>query len=92
MFVIIAYDIPDTKRRTKVMKLLEGYGAHVQESVFECDLEPAKYQELRKRLHRLLKLEQDNLRCYHLCQADVPRIEVLGVGYAVQRLLPFKVI
>ncbi len=26
MFCVVAYDIPDNRRRTKVMKLLEGYG------------------------------------------------------------------
>jgi len=92
MFVVFAYDIPNNKRRTKVMKMLEGYGEHVQESVFECDLQAATYRQLRQRLNQLLNLEQDNLRVYHLCQADVPRIETVGVSRAVQVLTEFKIV
>jgi len=58
MFVVFAYDIPNNKRRTKVMKMLEGYGEHVQESVFECDLQAATYRQLRQRLNQLLNLSR----------------------------------
>ncbi len=92
MFVVVAYDIPDNKRRTKVMKVLQGYGMHVQESVFECDLQAPTYQQLRQRLHKLINLDQDNVRFYHLCQADVPRIECVGVGRAVQVMTELKII
>ena len=37
-FVVIAYDIVDDKHRTKISKLLEGYGERVNYSVFECML------------------------------------------------------
>lgn len=92
MFVVIAYDIPNQRRRTRIMKLLQGYGEHVQESVFECDLKAGVYRQLRKRLNDLLDLEQDNLRLYHLCRADVPRIEGLGVGREVQLIANFKIV
>jgi CRISPR-associated protein Cas2 len=35
---VIAYDIPDDKRRTKVHKILLGYGKWTQYSLFECFL------------------------------------------------------
>lgn len=35
---VIAYDIPDDKRRTKVHKLLSGFGKWTQYSLFECFL------------------------------------------------------
>lgn len=92
MFVVVAYDIPDNKRRTKVMKMLQGYGVHVQESVFECDLQTSTYQQLRQRLRTLINLDEDNVRFYHLCQADVPRIECVGVGRAVQVMKELKII
>jgi len=83
MFVVVAYDIPDNRRRTKVMKLLEGFGRHVQESVFECDLEPKDYRRMSQRLQRLMNLRADNVRFYHLCPPDVGRIETYGVGQPV---------
>jgi len=36
---VVAYDSPNTKRRRKLAKLLEGYGERLQLSVFECRLQ-----------------------------------------------------
>ena len=33
-FYVIAYDIPNDRRRQKIADLLEGYGKRVQYSVF----------------------------------------------------------
>ncbi|MEJ2211782.1 MAG: CRISPR-associated endonuclease Cas2 [Anaerolineae bacterium] len=84
MFVVVAYDIAHDGRRQRVMKMLKGYGQHVQESVFECDLKAPVYREMVKRLKDLIDLKADNVRLYHLCSADVDRIETLGVGREVQ--------
>lgn len=92
MFVVIAYDIPNNKRRTKIMKVLQGYGAHVQKSVFECALKRGVYRQLRHRLKTLINVEEDNVRFYHLCQADVRRIEALGVGREVQQICAYRVV
>ncbi|MGB3512406.1 MAG: CRISPR-associated endonuclease Cas2 [Microcoleaceae cyanobacterium] len=34
--MIVVYDIPDDKRRTKLSNFLEDYGRRVEFSVFEC--------------------------------------------------------
>ena len=92
MFVVVAYDIPDNRRRTKVMRLLEGYGRHVQESVFECDVEPKDYRQMSQRLQRLINLRADNVRFYHLCPPDIGRIETYGVGQAVHVREIYKIV
>jgi CRISPR-associated protein Cas2 len=92
MFVVVAYDISDDRRRLRVMKMLQGYGHHVQESVFECDLEPAVYRKMVQRLHVLVKPEADNVRFYHLCRQDVRHIRTLGIGPAVQRAREFQIV
>lgn len=92
MFVVVAYDIPDNRRRTKVMKLLEGYGRHVQESVFECDLEGKDYRQMSRRLQGLLNLREDNVRFYHLCPPDIGRIETFGVGQGVHLRKAFTIV
>ena len=92
MFVVVAYDIADDRRRLRVMKALQGYGEHVQESVFECDLEPAVFRHMLGCLSQLLNPRQDNVRLYHLCQTDVQRITELGVGRPVQLAREFKII
>ena len=92
MFVVVAYDIPEDKRRTRVMKMLKGYGEHVQESVFECDLEPAVYREMVQRLRGLIRQDRDNVCFYHLCAADVPRIRKLGIARPVQLAREFQIV
>ncbi|NEP55630.1 MAG: CRISPR-associated endonuclease Cas2 [Symploca sp. SIO2G7] len=86
LFYVVAYDIPDDKRRKKVSDLLEGYGKRVQYSVFECMLSQAKYDELLKRLKRQVKLSEDNLRFYPLSRHTLGQVETWGVGLSVTEL------
>lgn len=74
------------------MKLLEGYGRHVQESVFECDLDAKALRQMSQRLLRLISLREDNVRYYHLCAADVVRVETFGVGGPVHRARQFEIV
>ena len=92
MFVVVAYDIVHDKRRLKVMKMMQGYGEHAQESVFECDLKPATYRTMIQRLKGLINLKEDNVRLYYLCDADIGRIKQLGVGRPVQVAQEFRVV
>jgi CRISPR-associated protein Cas2 len=79
MFIVISYDIPDDRRRTKVMKALKDFGQHVQYSVFECDLKRDDYARLRQRLKKLVNPRQDNIRFYVLSQEDLKKRRVWGV-------------
>lgn len=78
MFVVVSYDIPDDKRRLKVMKTLQGFGHHAQYSVFECRLKRQDLKRLQKRLKALIRREEDDVRLYLLCQQCVPRIIAMG--------------
>lgn len=84
LFVVVTYDIADDRRRQRVMKMLEGYGEHVQESVFDCHLKPGVYREMVKRLRKLVNPRLDNVRLYHLCQADIERIQSIGLAAPVR--------
>lgn len=84
MFVVVSYDISDDRRRGRVANALEDFGERVQLSVFECRLEPAQLDRLRRRMLKLLKLEEDRLRIYRLCAACVPSIEIFGPGRIVE--------
>ena len=46
MFIVVAYDIIDDKRRNRVAKTMEDYGTRVQYSVFECVLEEEYLTEM----------------------------------------------
>mgnify|MGYP002684509608 CR=1 FL=1 len=75
---IIAYDIPHDRRRTKVHRLLCGYGAWTQYSLFECWLTRRNLVELRAKLSRLLDPGCDSVRFYPLCKACVGRVATVG--------------
>lgn len=86
LFYVVVYDIPCDKRRKKVSDLLEGYGRRVQYSVFECVLPQSKYDELRQRLNKQVKLEEDNVRFYPLSRHTLGQVETWGVGPSVTEL------
>jgi CRISPR-associated protein Cas2 len=92
MFVVICYDVPDDRRRTKIMKALKDYGQHVQYSVFECDLKHADYQRLQQRLKKLCNPRQDNIRFYILSEEDVKKRRVWGVERTEMEVLPWYLV
>lgn len=51
MLYIVSYDIPDTKRRTKLAKMLEDFGDRVHYSVFECILDSDLLKKMADRIH-----------------------------------------
>ncbi len=83
LLYVVAYDIPDDKRRKKVSDLLEGYGRRVQYSVFELVLTPQKFDQLRRRLQKQVKLSEDSVRFYPLSKHTLGQVETWGVGPAL---------
>ena len=75
---VIAYDIPDDKRRTKVHQILLGYGKWTQYSLFECFLTRKQLVLLRSRLAEHLVPRQDSVRFYALCANCVSKVETVG--------------
>jgi CRISPR-associated protein Cas2 len=75
---LIAYDISNDRRRTKVHKLLCGFGRWTQYSLFECYLSDKELVTLHGRLDKLLKAEEDNVRFYHVCHACQSKTETVG--------------
>ena len=80
MFVLIAYDITDDRRRTKIAKLMEGYGDRVQGSVFESDLDRSRLEELIRRTRKLIRPSEDSVRFYELDRDYRDRVTILGQG------------
>jgi CRISPR-associated protein Cas2 len=75
---VIAYDIPSDKRRTKVHKVLLGYGKWTQYSLFECFLTRKQLVLLQARLAEHLIARQDSVRFYPLCANCVSKVETVG--------------
>jgi CRISPR-associated protein Cas2 len=68
MLIIVAYDIPNNKRRRKVFRCLKDFGDPRLRSVFECWVTPAALTRLQRELAWLLRFNEDSVRCYFLCE------------------------
>jgi CRISPR-associated protein Cas2 len=74
-FVVVAYDIPDDRRREKLHTALLNYGTAVQYSVFECLVDEKELARMKKQVQRIVKPRLDHVRYYYLCAACVKRVE-----------------
>ena len=75
---VIAYDIPDDKRRNTIHKLLLGFGTWTQYSLFECFLSRKELLLLQSKLGEHLDATQDSVRFYPLCASCVNKVETVG--------------
>lgn len=83
MMVLITYDVntssADGSRRLRlVAKQCVNYGQRVQNSVFECLVDPAQFTELRHRLEKIVDPEKDSIRYYFLGSNWEKRVEHFG--------------
>jgi CRISPR-associated protein Cas2 len=78
MCYVIAYDIPDDRRRTKIHKILTGFGNWTQYSLFECFLSKKELILLKSKLAPYLEDTEDSVRFYPLCAACVEKVETVG--------------
>lgn len=70
MHILITYDIANTKRRTKVATLLEGYGVRVNYSVFELDIAKRQIAPLLQQIEGLADTK-DSVRIYSFNQDTI---------------------
>ena len=94
MLVLITYDVntetvSGKKRLRKVAKQCENYGRRVQNSVFECILDPAQSVVLKQSLIDIIDENVDSLRFYYLGNKYQTKVEHVGVerGIAVDQPL-----
>lgn len=94
MYILVAYDVATSKsggekRLRHVAKICSDYGQRVQNSIFECKVDPAQYCMLKSRLISAISLKHDSIRIYHLHKLWQKRIEKLGVqnDYNIEDLL-----
>jgi len=78
MLVVIVYDIPDDRRRSKLSDFLEGYGRRVQYSVFEAFLSLDEMRQLHQKVKRRVKPSEDNVRFYWISAEAVSRVLTIG--------------
>jgi len=88
MWIIVAYDVrtdeaKGRKRLRRVAQVCKDFGQRVQKSIFECQVDDKKFEELRRRLLREINDEEDNLRLYRLTEPRDEHVETYGVSRTV---------
>ena len=75
---VLCYDIPDDRRRTRLAKMLDGYGDRIQFSVFEAFIERKLFDNLITKVLEILDANEDSFVAYSLCGACEGRRVSLG--------------
>ncbi|VAX04524.1 CRISPR-associated protein Cas2 [hydrothermal vent metagenome] len=83
MLVLVTYDVSvltcDGRRRLRnIAKTCLDYGVRVQNSVFECEVDPAQFTVFKNELESIYNPEEDSLRFYFLGKKGRDRVEHLG--------------
>ncbi len=88
MMVLVTYDV-DTGDETgkgrlrKVAKHCVNYGQRVQNSVFECLLDPGQFVVFRTKLEGIIDKKKDSVRYYMLGAKWDRRVEHVGAKPSV---------
>jgi len=88
MLVLITYDVntqdlPGRRRLRRVAKACQDFGQRVQNSVFECEVDPAQWAMLKATVIREILPEKDSLRFYMLGAKGKQRVEHVGAKPAL---------
>lgn len=83
MVVLVTYDVATStdggaRRLRRVAKICEDFGQRVQNSVFECKVDPGQFTFLKQQLLAEIDLDTDSLRFYFLGANWQPRVEHHG--------------
>ena len=83
MLVLITYDVSvisdgGQKRLRNIAKICLDYGMRVQNSVFECEVDPAQFVFLKTELLKIYNENEDSLRFYMLGKKGRQRVEHFG--------------
>jgi CRISPR-associated protein Cas2 len=83
MMILVAYDVETEskggqRRLRRVAKACQDFGQRVQFSIFECNIDPAQWVNLRSRLVQEIDPAKDSLRFYFLGANWRRRVEHIG--------------
>ena len=83
MLVLITYDVntedaSGKRRLRRIAKQCVNYGQRVQNSVFECLLDPAQCKSLQNVLLEIMDEKKDSIRFYYLGSKYQTKIEHFG--------------
>ena len=96
MMILVTYDVntqtsESRKRLRHVAKICKNHGQRVQNSVFECLVDPAQWIMLREKLITTINTKEDSLRFYFLGSNWKRRVEHVGAKEAYDPEGPFVI-
>ncbi len=80
----VTYDICDAKRLRRVYKTMKGFGAHLQLSVFQCELPEMDFVKMKAALVEVINHQQDHVLIVDLGPTEgrsIKNIESLGKAF-----------
>lgn len=78
---IVTYDISSPKRWRDVFRTMNGFGEHIQLSVFRCDLTPLQHAMMKNSLGEVIHHHEDQILIVDLGKTSprvIAGIEVVG--------------
>ncbi len=83
MLMLVTYDVSlitsqGQRRLRRIAKTCLDYGIRVQQSVFECEVDPAQWVALKNKLLTIYNAEEDSLRFYFLGKNGRNKVEHHG--------------
>jgi CRISPR-associated protein Cas2 len=91
MLTVVAYDVADAKRLSKVAKACEDYGVRVQYSIFECYLKAEEFNALWLRLLDLIDEKEDRLVAYKIDARGAKETETAGTMVCSERAVCYLI-
>ena len=66
---LIAYDVCDDRRRSRIATVLQSYGHRLQYSLFQVDASPARLERLTAQLEKEISSKEDSIL---VCDMGIP--------------------
>jgi CRISPR-associated protein Cas2 len=76
----VCYDVADGWRRQRLSDVLLDFGTRVQESVFQCLIDPSLAEEMLARIRRTIEENTDKVHVLSLCDACGGRMVLYGIA------------
>lgn len=83
MMVLVSYDVSTldkagARRLRRIARACQNYGQRVQMSVFEIEMDTARWVVVRNELCSLIDPDTDSLRFYYLGRSWQQKVEHIG--------------
>lgn len=83
MLILVTYDVETAtaegrRRLRRVARVCTNFGQRVQNSVFECIVDPVQLQSLKYQIEDIIDKDKDSVRFYHLGSNWTGKVEHMG--------------